>query len=82
MKTVKYEQTGVHRPMWAGWRLRGGLLLGVSNMRRRKTRTWLTCITLILLTFTVMSFTSVVEAVAPTRFSSQAGALQRRAHPR
>jgi len=34
--------------------------LGISNMRRRKARTSLTCVTLILLTFTVLSFTSVV----------------------
>ena len=33
-------------------------ILGISNMRRRKMRTALTCVTLILLTFTVMSFTS------------------------
>ena len=33
--------------------------LGVSNMKRRKVRTVLTSITLILLTFTVLSFTSV-----------------------
>ncbi len=33
--------------------------LGVGNMRRRVTRTGLTCITLVLLTFTVISFTSV-----------------------
>jgi len=33
--------------------------LGVSNMRRRKMRTFLTTVTLILLTFTVLSFTSV-----------------------
>ena len=33
--------------------------LGISNMKRRKIRTMLTCITLILLTFTVLSFTSV-----------------------
>jgi hypothetical protein len=37
--------------------------LGVANMRRRKTRTALTCVTLILLTFTVISFTSIVEEV-------------------
>ena len=35
--------------------------LGISNMRRRKERTLLTCITLVLLTFTVLSFTSVVN---------------------
>jgi len=33
--------------------------LGISNMRRRKARTLLTSLTLILLTFTVLSFTSV-----------------------
>ncbi|UCG13969.1 MAG: M28 family peptidase [Deltaproteobacteria bacterium] len=34
-------------------------VLGVSNLRRRPIRTILTCITLIILTFTIMSFTSV-----------------------
>jgi len=33
--------------------------LGVANMKRRKLRTFLTSITLILLTFTVLSFTSI-----------------------
>jgi cell division protein FtsX len=33
--------------------------LGVSNLRRRRLRTFLTCLTLIILTFTIMSFTSV-----------------------
>ena len=33
--------------------------LGVANMRKRKARTLLTCVTLILLVFTVLSFTSV-----------------------
>lgn len=33
--------------------------LGVSNLRRRKLRTILTCLTLIILTFTIMSFTTV-----------------------
>ena len=37
--------------------------LGISNMRRRKARTFLTCITLVLLTFTVLSFTSVVQTL-------------------
>ena len=35
--------------------------LGVSNMRRRKARTPLTTITLIVLTFAVLSFTSIVQ---------------------
>jgi hypothetical protein len=33
--------------------------LGVSNLRRRRLRTALTCSTLIILTFTIMSFTAV-----------------------
>ncbi|MBI3946193.1 MAG: M28 family peptidase [Armatimonadetes bacterium] len=37
--------------------------LGVSNMRKRKARTFFTCITLIILTFTVLSFTSVVTGM-------------------
>jgi hypothetical protein len=37
--------------------------LGISNMRRRKARTALTCLTLVLLTFIVISFTSVVSGM-------------------
>ena len=33
--------------------------LGIGNMRKRKARTLLTCVTLVLLVFTVLSFTSV-----------------------
>lgn len=36
-----------------------GFSIGVSNLNRRKLRTGLTCVTLIILTFTVMSFTNV-----------------------
>jgi hypothetical protein len=38
--------------------------LGIANMRRRPTRTALTCVTLILLTFTVLSFTSVTASIS------------------
>ncbi len=34
-------------------------LMGVNNLRRRRVRTFLTCTTLVILTFTIMSFTSV-----------------------
>ncbi|MDA0748786.1 MAG: ABC transporter permease, partial [bacterium] len=37
--------------------------LGIANMKRRKLRTWLTFITLLLLTFTVLSFTSIKSAL-------------------
>ncbi len=38
--------------------------LGIANMRRRPVRTALTCVTLILLTFTVLSFTSVTANIS------------------
>lgn len=37
------------------------LSIGLGSMRRRKARTALTCITLVLVTFIVLSFTSVVS---------------------
>ncbi|MBI2193730.1 MAG: FtsX-like permease family protein [Planctomycetes bacterium] len=39
-------------------------MLGISNLKKRKLRTWLTTFTLILLTFTVLSFTSVRTHIA------------------
>ena len=41
--------------------------LGVSNLRRRRLRTALTCTTLVILTFTIMSFTSVKSTRQHTR---------------
>ena len=48
--------------------------LGVSNLRRRRLRTALTCLTLIILTFTIMSFTSVKSMRRQNRlqFASEA----------
>ena len=37
--------------------------LGIANMKKRKMRTWLTFATLVLLTFTVLSFTSIKSAL-------------------
>ncbi|MGA1197538.1 MAG: ABC transporter permease, partial [Candidatus Latescibacterota bacterium] len=37
--------------------------LGIANMKRRKLRTCLTFVTLVLLTFTVLSFTSIQSAL-------------------
>jgi len=39
------------------------VMLGISNLRKRKVRTSLTAATLTLLTFTVLSFTSVVTSM-------------------
>ncbi len=41
--------------------------LGISNMRRRKIRTALTTITIVILTFTALSFTSVVTSIRKPR---------------
>jgi cell division protein FtsX len=48
--------------------------LGVSNLRRRRIRTALTCATLIILTFTIMSFTSVKSMRLHSRIQYQAQA--------
>lgn len=47
-------------------------IVGVSNMRRRKIRTTLTCVTIILITFTMLSFTSVTQKVSPTLINKEA----------
>jgi len=44
-------------------------MLGISNMRRRKMRTGLTLLTLVLLTFTVLSFTSFKAQVRYMAFN-------------
>jgi hypothetical protein len=46
--------------------------LGVSNLRRRRIRTILTCTTLVILTFTIMSFTSVKSSRHHARLQYQA----------
>ncbi|MCA1985173.1 MAG: hypothetical protein LDL27_01700 [Desulfovibrio sp.] len=48
-------------------------VLGVSNLRRRPLRTALTCVTLVILTFTIMNFTAVksVRQHTATRFGDQ-----------
>jgi hypothetical protein len=68
MKEVKYEQTGIREADVGRLSASAAAFsLGISNMRRRKTRTLLTCTTLVLLTFTVLSCTSVVQTVRSNR---------------
>jgi hypothetical protein len=61
MRQIKFETTGIHTADVGRFGASAAAFsLGIANMRRRKARTALTCLTLILLTFTVLSFTSVV----------------------
>ena len=46
-----------------GSALYAAFMLGISNMRRRRLRTWLTFVTLTLLTFTVLSFSSYRDRI-------------------
>ncbi|MGI5819962.1 MAG: FtsX-like permease family protein [Armatimonadota bacterium] len=64
MREMRWEQTGV-READVG-RMSASVAafsLGISNLRRRKIRTVLTCTTLVLLTFTVLSTTSIKQTV-------------------
>ncbi len=64
LKAMKQSRGGVHEADVGRISAAGAAFsLGLANMRRRKIRTALTAITLILLTFTVISFTSVVEGL-------------------
>ncbi|MCE9614249.1 MAG: M28 family peptidase [Lentisphaerae bacterium] len=65
---------------------RGGVvgtafMLGLNNMRRRKVRTGLTCVTLVLITFVMICFTSVstdlVDVEYPTGHSPWNGIMVR-----
>ena len=64
LKAFNKSVSGVHKAdVGKGSIAFAAFSLGISNMRRRKERTLLTCITLILLTFTVLSFTSIVNTI-------------------
>ncbi|HUV04412.1 MAG TPA: FtsX-like permease family protein [Armatimonadota bacterium] len=64
LKSLNQAMSGVHKVDIGRMSIAAAAFsLGISNMRRRKARTMLTCITLIILTFTVLSFTSIVETM-------------------
>ncbi len=60
MHQLKQTTRGVHTTdVQRSSALATAFTLGIGNMRKRKARTLLTCSTLVLLVFTVLSFTSV-----------------------
>ena len=68
MRQIKFDTGGMHSADVGRLSATAAAFsLGISNLRRRKTRTFLTCITLVLLTFTVLSFTSVVSQTRSNR---------------
>ncbi len=62
MREMRWEQTGVREADVGRVSASAAAFnLGISNLRRRKVRTLLTCVTLVLLTFTVLSTTSIKQ---------------------
>lgn len=60
MSGVKRDQEGRHEDdVSRSGAIGASITLGIANLRHRPFRTVLTCVTLILLTFSVLSFTSV-----------------------
>jgi len=86
LKQLQMKVSGVHRADIGRMGVAAAAFsLGISNMRKRKARTVFTCFTLILLTFTVLSFTSVKtrtaynERLAPGKRPPYQGLLIRNA---
>jgi len=60
LKALQMKVSGVHRADIGRMGVAAAAFsLGISNMRKRRARSLFTCLTLVLLTFTVLSFTSV-----------------------
>jgi len=64
IKEVQDTSTTIHQEDVGRFSSLGAAFsLGVSNLRRRKVRTFLTCVTLMLVLFCVLSFTSIVTGI-------------------
>jgi hypothetical protein len=69
LKMLQMKVSGVHHADIGRMSVAAAAFsLGISNMRKRRARTFFTCLTLVLLTFTVLSFTSVKTA---TRYNER-----------
>ena len=65
MSEVRSQQVGVHEvDIRRSSVAMAAFNLGVGNMRRRKARTILTTLTLVVMTFIVLSFTSIVSRLS------------------
>lgn len=70
MRTLKQQRGRVHHADVSRVSATAtAFALGVSNMRRRKIRTFLTCMAIVLLMFTVLSFTSVKTYLRPRKLT-------------
>ncbi len=68
LKAMKQSRGGVHEADVGRLSATAAAFhLGIANMRRRKARTALTAATLIILTFTVLSFTAVKSQIRTNR---------------
>ncbi|HCN06596.1 MAG TPA: hypothetical protein DIT01_01595 [Lentisphaeria bacterium] len=65
MAMLKTQHTGVGQQ---------AMLIGVSNMKRRRIRTGLTAATIVLIAFTMLAFTSVSKKMSPTIIPQSASA--------
>jgi len=75
LKAVRQAQSGVHEvDIKRSSVAMAAFNLGVSNMRRRKARTVLTTLTLVVMTFIVLSFTSIVSELQMNEYPSDTAA--------
>lgn len=71
LREMKAKQTGVgHLDVGRMSVAMAAFNLGIANMRRRKARTFLTTLTLVVMTFIVLSFTSIVPDLTIAEASS------------
>ncbi|MEW6357440.1 MAG: FtsX-like permease family protein [Planctomycetota bacterium] len=72
MEDARAKSTFIHRTDVArGSAAAAAFLLGISNMRKRKVRTVLTCVTLILLTFSLLSLASFETELRSYRMATE-----------
>jgi hypothetical protein len=70
LRQTREAEQGVHRSEVSKVSLAlAAFSIGVSNMRKRPLRSFLTCLTVLVLTFAVLSLTSVLQALKQKKFS-------------